>query len=88
MSINRHYTLLKKIKDDSFNVDNLSNYNLFLQVSNTRFRLCITDIERNRCLLLEDYKLESIHFPEQLIAQLELLYDDHYVLKALSLIHI
>ena len=82
MSEKLHYRLNKRIKDDTFDVDNISQYNLFIQISNTMFRICVTDTERNRCLLLEDYKLDAINFPEQLITQLELIYDDHHVLKA------
>jgi hypothetical protein len=77
-----HYRLNKRIKDDGFDVDKLSQYNLFIQISNNLFRICVTDTMLNRCMLLEDYKLESISFPEQLIDQLELIYEDHHVLKA------
>jgi hypothetical protein len=82
MSEKIHFRLNKRIKDDTFDVDKLSKYNLFIQISNSLFRICVTDSERNRCLMLEDYKLSSISFPEQLISQLELIYDDHHFLKA------
>lgn len=82
MTENLLYSLKKRIKDDSFDVENLSNYNLFLQLSNNLFRVCVTDAQRNRCLLVEEYKFETIHFPERLIALLEKLYDEHHVLKA------
>src|SRR4051812_4040366 len=76
------YKLNQTIKDDNFNVDNISQYNLSLQVSNDLFRICITDTENNRCLFLEDYQLSSINHPQQLLDQLELIYDDHHVLQA------
>jgi len=82
MTENLHYSLKKRIKDDSFDVDKLSDYNLFLQISNTLFRICVTDAERNRCLLVEEYKFDSIHFTEQLIDVLDNIYDEHHVLKA------
>ena len=77
-----HYRLNKKIKDDSFNVDHIADYCLFIQVNYNLFRICVTDTLRNRCLLLEDYKLSGINFPEELAEQLELIYDDHHILKA------
>lgn len=76
------YRLNKKIKDDTFNVDYIARYNLSLQINFSLFRFCVTDTESNRCLLLEDYQFESISRPEQLIEQLELIYDDHHVLQA------
>lgn len=76
------YRLNKKIKDEKFSTEEIGKYNLNLQVNNTLFRICITDSETNRCLLLEDYIIDSVLYPEQLIEQLALLYDDHAVLKA------
>lgn len=83
MSITARYQLLKRAKDDSFSVDQLSNYALFLQVSSVLFRVCVTDTERNRCLLLEDYRFDTpLKSTDQLIQQLELIVDDHHLLKA------
>ncbi|MCS6824322.1 MAG: DUF3822 family protein [Cytophagaceae bacterium] len=82
MSEKQHYRLVKKIKDDLFNVDDISTYNLYLQISHQLFRFCITDSEKNRCLHLEDYRISGITHPDQLIQQLEKLYDEHHLLKA------
>ncbi|HWZ21148.1 MAG TPA: DUF3822 family protein, partial [Cytophagaceae bacterium] len=60
MSEKLHYRLNKRIKDDTFDVEKLAQYNLYIQISNSLFRICITDTEKNRCLLLEDYKLDAI----------------------------
>lgn len=76
------YKLNKKIKDDTFNVDLIFQYNLFLQINNNLFRLCITDSESHRCLLLEDYQLFAINSESQLIDLLEQIYDNHHILKA------
>jgi len=76
------YKLNQKIKDDKFNVDHISQYNLSLQVSTDLFRVCVTDTANNRCLFLEDYQFSSIQFPSQLLDQLELIYDDHHILQA------
>lgn len=77
-----HYKLNKKIKDDTFNVDLISSYNLSLQISPNLFRVCVTDAEKNRCLLLEDYQFTSIYISDQVIEKLEEIYDDHHILKA------
>jgi hypothetical protein len=82
MSEKVHYRLVKKIKDELLNVDEISSYNLYLQISNHVFRFCITDVVKNRCLHLEDYKISFISHPNQLIQQLERLYDEHHLLKA------
>lgn len=76
------YKLNKRIKDDTFNTELISDYNLHLQINSNLFRVCVTDSEKNRCMLLEDYQLSSVLFPEQLIEQLELIYEDHTTLKA------
>ena len=76
------FKLNKKIKDDVFNVDLIAQYNLSLQVNSTLFRVCVTDTIKNRCLLIEDYQLSAVAFPEELIRQLEKIYDDHHFLKA------
>lgn len=76
------YTLNQRIKDDKFNVDLISQYNLSLQVSTELFRVCVTDTETNRCLLLEDYQFPSTQLPSQLLDQLEMIYDEHHILQA------
>ena len=76
------YKLNKKVKDDTFNVDLISNYTLSLQISPNLFRVCVTDGEKNRCLLLEDYSFSSIYGADQIIEKLTEIYDDHHVLKA------
>ncbi len=76
------YRLNTKIKDETFNVDALSVYNLSLQISPEIFRICITDLEKSRCLLLEDYELSPASSPQQIIDKVEEIYDNHHVLKA------
>jgi hypothetical protein len=77
-----NYRITKKIKDDQFNVDLIFQYDLSMQISNEFFRLCIVDTEKNKCLLLEEYEFTSVFFPDQLINQLELIFDEHHLLQA------
>lgn len=76
------YKLNKKIKDDQLNVDRLSLYDLSIQVSKDTFKICVTDSEKSRCVLLEDYSFFNINSGKDLIQQLENIFDDHHVLKA------
>jgi hypothetical protein len=83
MAVAARYQLHKRVKDDSFSVDMLSSYSLLLQISDVLFRVCVTDTVRNRCLLLEDYRFDTpMKSTEQLLQQLEMIVDDHHLLKA------
>jgi len=77
-----HHRLNKKIKDDKFTPDEIGQYNLSMQLNTSIFRICITDSETNRCLFIEDYTLENILYPEQLIEQLNHIFEQHEVLQA------
>lgn len=76
------FVQLSKIKDDTFEVDSLHEYILSLQLGNTFFRVCVIDAGRNRCMLLEDYKLSDIQSIDQLIMVLTTLYEEHTLLQA------
>lgn len=76
------YKLIKKIKDDKFEVDNLHHYTLLLQIGIRDFQLCVVDSRNNKCLLLEDFILASVNSYGQLTELLENVFDDHHVLKA------
>jgi hypothetical protein len=74
------FSLKKRVKDDLFTPDEIGNYTLNLQINQNLFRICITNT--NRCLLMEDYTLDNALYPDQLISQLEAIYDHHEVLMA------
>lgn len=76
------YTLVKKISDDTFEVDHLHEYILSLQVGPSIFRFCVIDSVRNRCLQIEDFKFNNSLDPINIIEQLEIIFDDHILLKA------
>ncbi len=73
---------IQSVKDDEFNVDSIPEYTLSMQIGNKSFRFCILDTRVNKCLWLEDYSFSSILFTEQLLDQLNLIFDDHMVLQA------
>jgi len=82
LELRENYKLNQRVKDDKFNVEKIDLYNLSLQISEDLFRVCITDTKNNRCLLLEDYQFTEVKTVSDLINQLELIFDDHHVLKA------
>ena len=76
------YKLIKKVKDDKFNVDHLQHYSLLLQIGVRDFQVCIIDTRENRCLLLEDYVMASIKSHSALIEVLTKLFEEHHLLMA------
>lgn len=80
--LKEQYRLSQKVKDDTFEVDMISQYNLLLQVGTDSFRFCVTDTTRNRCLWLEDYKFHYTLPADQYLDQLAAIYDEHHILKA------
>src|SRR6188508_2006028 len=77
------YKLSNSIKDSTrFETDNLAKYHLSFQVNFELFRICVIDSETNRCLLLEDYSLSNIYSTADLLEQLDMLFEDHVLIKA------
>lgn len=77
------YKLINSIKDSTrFETDNLAKYHLSFQVNFELFRICVIDSETNRCLLLEDYRLSNIYSTADLLEQLDMLFEDHVLIKA------
>ncbi len=75
------FHLTNKIKDQKFDIDKISDYGLFIQVSDQDFEFCVIDIKENKCLLVESFDINTVFNTQQLLQQLELLYDDHHLLK-------
>jgi hypothetical protein len=77
-----HYSLIKKIKDDKFDVDDLENYKLTLHIGSEDFQITIFDVKKNKCLLLEDYSLEGVKEAEEIIEILSGIFESHHLLQA------
>ena len=77
-----NYKLLKKIKDDKFDVDDLHHYKLSMQIGTHDFQLIIVDSRKNKILLLEDYILASSKTYKELTNKLGDLFNNHHLLKA------
>jgi len=76
------YKLNNSVKDSRFETDNLAKYHLSFQVNFELFRICVIDSETNRCLFLEDYQLYDIYTTSDLLEQLDVLFEDHVLIKA------
>jgi len=76
------YKLIKKIKDEKFDVDSLQFYSLNIQIGIRDLQVTIVDSRNNRCLLLEDYVLAKVKSYSQLKQILESLFGDHHLLMA------
>jgi hypothetical protein len=75
------HTLIKRVKDPSFNIDDLHNYTLSLVVGIRDFQLCITD-QSNKLLLLEDFKLEGVKTVNARLRVLKSIVENHHLLQA------
>jgi hypothetical protein len=76
------YKLVRKIKDDNFDVERLHQYGLSMQVGIRDFQFCITDEETNTCLLLEDYVFENVKTIKTRLSILASLFENHHLLMA------
>lgn len=76
------YKLSNSVKDSRLETENLAKYHLSFQVNFELFRICVIDSDTNRCLFLEDYKLFDIYTTTDLLDQLDILFEDHVLIKA------
>jgi hypothetical protein len=76
------YKLLKKIKDERFDEDNIHQYALFVNIGTRDFQLCVVDTQENRCLVLEDYVFPSVSSHQELVTALDQLFEAHAFAKA------
>jgi hypothetical protein len=77
-----NYKLIKKIKDERFDVDLINQYNLLIHVGSRDMQVGVVDSSENRMLLLEDFVFPSLSSHEELLQALEQLFDAHALLKA------
>ncbi len=76
------YNLIKKIKDDRFDEDNIHQYTLVINIGTRDFQVGVIDSNGNRLLVLEDYVFPGVSSHEQLVTTLEQLFEAHHFLKA------
>lgn len=76
------YKLIKKIKDDRFDEDNIHQYNLLVQLSVRDFQIGIVDSSDGRVLFFEDYVLGDLSSHQELLSLFQTLFESHSVLQA------
>lgn len=75
------HKLIRKIKDEKFDEENLHLYALLIQLGARDFQLGVVD-ESGRLLLFEDYVFNDVSSPEEQVQIVKELYDGHAVLMA------
>lgn len=76
------YKLIKKIKDERFDEDNIHQYELLLNLGTRDFQVGVVDSEDSRFLLLEDYVFPTVASQDELLEALDVLFEAHAFLKA------
>lgn len=76
------HKLIRKIKDDLFDEENIDQYHLLINIGTRDFQLLVMEPQDNKVLLMEDFVLPGITSNEDLLQILEQLFDSHAFLKA------
>ena len=76
------FKLIKKIKDEKFDVDHLHQYTLLLSLGARDFQVGVVESSTGRFLLLEDYIFQNLSGNEALLAVLKEIFESHHVLGA------
>jgi len=76
------YKLIRKVKDDLFDEENIDKYHLLMNIGTRDFQLLVVEPQENKVLLLEDFVLPGLTSSEELMQILDQLFDSHPFLKA------
>lgn len=76
------HKLTSKVKDESFNIDELHNYNLYLNIGYESFEFCAVKNDNNKCILLEEYTFSKINSDDDLLSELKKIWENHHLLIA------
>jgi hypothetical protein len=76
------YKLIKKIKDDRFDEENIHQYDLLIQLSIRDFQIGIVDCSDGRILYFEDYVLGDLSSHQELLDLFQTLFESHPLLQA------
>jgi hypothetical protein len=71
-----------RISDDSLDINNLSQYSLFLSVEDKNLRVAIVDAVEKKCMILEDYRFSGVTSRKDTIQHLNTVLEGHLVLRA------
>ncbi|WP_162556040.1 DUF3822 family protein [Reichenbachiella versicolor] len=76
------FKLLKRVKDDKFDVDSLHNYNLSLQIGVRDLQVMVVDTVTSNCVLLESYGFQNVATINSRLQVLMELVEAHQLLRA------
>ena len=76
------YKLIKKIKDDKFDEENLQHYNLLVQLGVRDIQIGVVDSTNNRVVFFEDYILTDLNSHDELLNVLKNIFESHELLTA------
>jgi Protein of unknown function (DUF3822) len=76
------YKLIKKIKDDRFDEENLHQYRLLIQLGVRDFQIAVVAESDQRLLFFEDYVLSDLYSHSALLELLKSLFEAHPILQA------
>jgi hypothetical protein len=77
-----NYKLIKKIKDERFDEDQIHHYFLLVHLGTRDLQVSVIDARDNRVLVLEDYVFPSLTSHGELLTALDQLFDAHAFLRA------
>ncbi|HOO10190.1 MAG TPA: DUF3822 family protein, partial [Cyclobacteriaceae bacterium] len=75
------YKLIRKIKDEKFDVDHLHQYVLLVHLGVRDLQIGVVDAQE-RLVLFEDYIFQNLNSSEGLLALLKELFEAHHLLTA------
>ncbi len=81
-SVATHHRLVKKIKDEKFDVERLQHYILLTQIGAKDFQVAVIDGDDDRLIFFEDYVFNEVGSQEDLQEALQELFDSHEYLLA------
>jgi hypothetical protein len=76
------YKLIKKIKDDKFDEENLQHYDLLIQLGVRDLQIAVVDSADRRLLFFEDYILNDLASHDELLHVLRTVFDSHELVTA------
>jgi hypothetical protein len=77
-----HYKLIKRVKDELFDLEKLQQYNLLLNVGTRDFQVAVVDSDNGRLLFFEDYVLGETRDHAEHLEALRALFDSHELAQA------
>jgi hypothetical protein len=77
-----HYKLIKRVKDETFDLEKLQQYNLLINTGARDFQVGVVDSETGRVLFFEDYVLGETRDHAEHLEAVKALFDSHELAQA------